>query len=133
MKNYNSKIYRVSVSFFFVVSPYDLKHISFNIHQSIRLSLMLLHSKMFTDFLSAFQIHHDLNMCVSSTIFFIVERHIFKSKSPVYVCFESRCLNISNTLKQNMVGAEYYLAGNDQKGMLGRAGSKGSSLHAAPT
>jgi hypothetical protein len=58
---------------------------------------------MFTDFLSAFQIHHDLNMCVSST-FFIVGRHIFKSRSPVYVCFESRCLNISNTLKQDTVG-----------------------------
>jgi hypothetical protein len=85
--------------------------------------------KIFKDFLSAIQINHGLNMCVSFSKFFIAGRHIFRSKSPVYICSESRCLNISNTLKQNTVRAEYYLAGNDRVGVLGRASSKGSSLH----
>ena len=71
---------------------------------------------MFTDFLSVFLIHHGLNMCLSFSTFFIVGRHIFRSKSPVYICFESRCLNISNALKRNTVQAEYYLAGNDREG-----------------
>ena len=103
---------------FFLVSSYDLKHISLSNHKSIWLSLMLLHSKCLRIFCPCSNSSRSKYVGVLLNNF-IIGRHVFKIKSPVYVCFESRCVNFSNTLKENTVGAKYYLAGNDRAGEWG--------------